>query len=80
MAEAYTPTPPEGGTDEYRCQVIDPGLTKAAFLTGTQFTPENVAIAHHAIVYAVPPGGAAAVREQTRRPLASAGSVSAGPA
>lgn len=31
---------------------------------GTQFAPENVAIAHHAIVYAVPPGGAAAVREQ----------------
>ncbi|GGM93184.1 hypothetical protein GCM10011609_33340 [Lentzea pudingi] len=65
MAEAYTPAPPEGGgTDEYRCQVVDPGLTEAAFLTGTQVTPENVAIAHHAIVYAVPPGGAAAVREQ----------------
>jgi hypothetical protein len=65
MAEAYTPAPPEGGgTDEYRCQVIDPGLKKAAFLTGTQVTPENVAIAHHAIVYAVPPGGAAAVHEQ----------------
>ncbi|MFI5839267.1 monooxygenase [Catenuloplanes sp. NPDC051500] len=65
MAEAYTPAPPEGGgSDEYRCQVIDPGLTKAAFLTGTQFTPENVAIAHHAIVYSVPPAGAAAVREQ----------------
>ncbi|MFD5827244.1 hypothetical protein [Lentzea sp. NPDC060358] len=65
MAEAYTPAPPEGGgTDEYRCQVIDPGLTKATFVTGTQVTPENVALAHHAIVYAVPPGGAAAVREQ----------------
>jgi hypothetical protein len=59
MAEAYTPAPPEGGgTDECRCQVIDPGLTKAVFLTGTQLMPENVAIAHHAIVYAVPPGGA----------------------
>ncbi|WP_051767910.1 monooxygenase [Amycolatopsis vancoresmycina] len=65
MAEAYTPAPPEGGgTDEYRCQVIDPGLTTTAFLTGTQVTPENVAIAHHAIVYAVPPAGAAAVRAQ----------------
>ncbi|MGN9789336.1 monooxygenase [Nonomuraea sp. ZG12] len=63
MAEAYTPAPPEGGTDEYRCQVVDPGLTKAAFLTGTQVMPENAAMAHHAIVYAVPPGGAAAVRE-----------------
>ncbi|HEX7305818.1 hypothetical protein [Lentzea sp.] len=63
MAEAYTPAPPEGGgTDEYRCQVIDPGLTRTAFVTGTQVTPENVALAHHAIVYAVPPGGAAAVR------------------
>ncbi|HWO69042.1 MAG TPA: hypothetical protein VNO31_54330 [Umezawaea sp.] len=65
MAEAYTPAPPEGGgTDEYRCQVIDPGLTKAAFLTGTQVMPENVTLAHHAIVYAVPPSGAALVREQ----------------
>ncbi|MGW5740622.1 monooxygenase [Amycolatopsis sp. NPDC003861] len=65
MSESYTPAPPEGGgTDEYRCQVIDPGLTKTAFLTGTQVTPENVALAHHAIVYAVPPGGAAAVRAQ----------------
>ncbi|GIJ51561.1 hypothetical protein Val02_84470 [Virgisporangium aliadipatigenens] len=69
MAEAYTPAPPEGGgTDEYRCQVIDPGLSKAQFLTGTQFVPENVAIAHHAIVFAVPASEAAKVRahdEQT---------------
>ncbi|MEU4338805.1 hypothetical protein AB0F59_29825 [Micromonospora lupini] len=65
MAEAYTPTTPEGGsTDEYRCQVIAPGLTKTAFVTGTQFAPENVAIAHHAIVYAVPPDRAALVRKQ----------------
>jgi len=64
MAEEYTPAPPEGGgMDEYRCQVIDPGLTKAAFLTGTQVMPENAAIAHHAIVYTLPPGDAAAVRE-----------------
>ena len=65
MAEAYTSAPPEGGgSEEYRCQVVDPGLTKTAFLTGIQFAPENVAIAHHAVLYAVPPGGAAAVREQ----------------
>lgn len=64
MAEAYTPAPPEGAVDEYRCQVLDPGLTKEAFLTGTQVMPDNVAIAHHGIVYAVPPGDAAAVREQ----------------
>jgi hypothetical protein len=63
MAEAYTPDPPEGAVDEYRCQVLDPGLTEAAYLTGTQVMPDNVAIAHHGIVYALPPGAAAAVRE-----------------
>ena len=65
MPEAYTPAPPEtGGTDEYRCQVIDPGLTKTQFLTGTQVMPENLDIAHHALVYAVRPGKDALVREQ----------------
>jgi len=64
MPQPYQPSVPHGGTDEYRCLLIDPHLSKPAFLTGTQFTPENVAIAHHAIVYAVPPGGAAAVRKQ----------------
>jgi hypothetical protein len=63
MPEAYTPAPPEGAVDEYRCQMLDPGLTKTAFLTGTQVMPDNDAIAHHSIVYAVPPGDAAAVRE-----------------
>lgn len=63
MAEAYTPEPPEGAMDEYRCQVLDPGLTERAFLTGTQVVPQNVAIAHHGIVYAVSPDDAAAVRE-----------------
>ncbi len=64
MAEAYTPAPPEGAVDEYRCQVLDPGLTEEAFLTGTQVMPDNVAIAHHGIVYAVAPGDADAAREQ----------------
>ncbi|MDR7381772.1 hypothetical protein [Promicromonospora iranensis] len=64
IPEGYTPEPPEGAVDEYRCQVLDPGLTEEAFLTGTQVMPDNVAIAHHGIVYAVPPGAAAAVREQ----------------
>ena len=63
MAEAYTPAPPEGALDEYRCQVLDPGLTEEAFLTGTQVMPGNDAIAHHGIVYALGPDDAAAVRE-----------------
>ncbi|MEV6493735.1 monooxygenase, partial [Actinoplanes sp. NPDC051633] len=34
MPAAYTPAAPNGGTDEYRCFLVDPGLTEGAFLTG----------------------------------------------
>jgi hypothetical protein len=60
VSEPYTPSPPHGGTDDYRCQVVDPHLTAPAFLTGTQFQPQNAPIAHHAIVFALPPEQAAA--------------------
>jgi hypothetical protein len=48
---AYTPQPPNGGTDEYRCFLVDPGLRAPAFLTGSQFRPGNLEIVHHAIVF-----------------------------
>ncbi|GIF20572.1 hypothetical protein BJ973_001522 [Actinoplanes tereljensis] len=60
MPQAYTPSAPNGGTDEYRCLLVDPKLSKPEFLTGTQFEPQNVPIVHHAIVFAVPPEAAAA--------------------
>ena len=62
MPQPYTPSVPHGGTDEYRCVLLDPHLTKSEFLTGTQFLPQNVPIAHHAIVYAIPPQSAAVAR------------------
>ena len=62
MPQPYTPSVPHGGTDEYRCIVLDPHLTKPTFLTGTQFLPQNVPIAHHAIVYAISPQSAAVAR------------------
>jgi Copper type II ascorbate-dependent monooxygenase, C-terminal domain len=62
VSKPYTPSPPNGGTDDYRCLVVDPRLTAPAFLTGSQFQPQNVPIAHHAIVFAVPPEQAAAAR------------------
>ncbi|MEV5754926.1 monooxygenase [Actinoallomurus sp. NPDC052308] len=61
VPQPYTPSAPNGGTDEYRCLVIDPHLTKPAFLTGAQFEPGNPSIVHHAITYAIPPQGAAEV-------------------
>ncbi|WP_246267028.1 monooxygenase [Nonomuraea typhae] len=64
MPAAYTPVPPNGGTDVYRCFLVDPGLGEAdAFLTGTQFTAQNTDVVHHAILFQVGPGQIAQVRE-----------------
>jgi hypothetical protein len=56
MPTAYTPDPPSGGTDEYRCFLVNPELTKPTYLTGSQFIPQNADIVHHAIFYRVDPG------------------------
>jgi len=55
MAAPFTPRPGRG-TDEYRCFLLDPKLTSAAYLTGSQFQPQNAAIVHHAIVFRVDGG------------------------
>ncbi|BCB76512.1 hypothetical protein GCM10022251_23020 [Phytohabitans flavus] len=51
LPEPYTPSPPNGGTDDYRCFLVDPGLTEAAYLTGSRFLPQNANLLHHAIFY-----------------------------
>ncbi|MDP9862463.1 MULTISPECIES: monooxygenase [Streptosporangium] len=60
LPQPYTPSAPSGGTDEYRCFLVDPGLTGRAFLTGSQFLPQNTDIVHHAIIFRVDPRGAEA--------------------
>ncbi|MEV6637238.1 monooxygenase [Actinoplanes sp. NPDC051470] len=60
--EPYTPSPPSGGTDEYRCLLIDPQFTEPGFLTGTQFDPQNKTILHHALINLVRPEDAAVAR------------------
>jgi hypothetical protein len=54
VARPYVPKAPSGGSDEYRCFLVDPGLRAPAVLTGNQFRPGNPDIVHHAIVYRVP--------------------------
>jgi hypothetical protein len=56
LAQPFRPEPPHGGTDEYRCFLIDLHLNEASFLMGTQFLPQNQEIVHHAILYAIGPG------------------------
>jgi hypothetical protein len=63
MPAQYTPKAPNGGTDEYRCFVVDPKLTSQAYLTGSQFLPQNADIVHHAIFFRIGPGSADAARK-----------------
>jgi hypothetical protein len=63
MARPYTPKPPNGGTDEYRCFLVDPKLTERVFVTGSQFQPQNAAIVHHAILFRVEPEDVADARQ-----------------
>ncbi len=58
MPQPYTPVAPNGGTDEYRCFLVDPKLTTEAYLTGSQFLPQNADIVHHAIFFRITPGAA----------------------
>ncbi len=55
LPRPYTPSAPNGGTDEYRCFLVDPGLTETAYLTGSRFLPRNADIVHHAIFFRLSP-------------------------
>jgi hypothetical protein len=63
MPRPYTPVAPSGGTDEYRCFLVDPKLTGAAFLTGSEFLAQNAAIVHHAIFFRVAPADVPAAQQ-----------------
>ena len=56
MPESYTPSAPTGvGTDDYRCFLLDPQLTRDTWLTGTNVLPGNPEVVHHVILFRVPP-------------------------
>ncbi|CUR54248.1 conserved exported hypothetical protein [metagenome] len=57
MSAPYTPSAPTGvGTDDYRCFLLDPGLSRDAFITGTNVLPGNPEVVHHVILFRVPAG------------------------
>ena len=57
---AYSPAAPGGGTDEYRCFLLDPDLGQDTFVTGAEVLPGAVEIVHHAIIFRIPPDQLAA--------------------
>jgi hypothetical protein len=59
---SYTPKAPTTGTDDYRCFVLDPKVTRDAFVTGFDIAPGQPKEVHHVILFRVPPSAAAAAR------------------
>ena len=55
---AYTPHPPNGGTDDYHCTLVNPHVNENSFIVSSQFFPNSVEV-HHAILFLVPPALAA---------------------
>jgi hypothetical protein len=67
MPTAYTPTAPAApGTDDYRCFLLDPGLTAKTVVTGINVLPGNPDVVHHVILFRVPPDKVAAAEEKDR--------------
>ncbi len=55
MPATYQPKAPHGGTDDYRCFLLDPGLKADSFVTGYDVVPGDLSVVHHVILYRVPP-------------------------
>jgi hypothetical protein len=53
MPTAYTPS--ASGGDDYRCFLLDPGVTEDVFVTGVDVAPGNEDVVHHVILFRVPP-------------------------
>ena len=67
MPTAYTPQAPAApGTDDYRCFLLDPGLTAKSVVTGINVLPGNPDVVHHVILFRVPPDKVAAAEAMDR--------------
>jgi len=64
MPEAYTPSAPGPGTDDYRCFLLDPGVDEDAFVTGINVVPGQADVVHHVILFRVPPDALESAKEQ----------------
>jgi hypothetical protein len=60
MPDAYSPKAPTYGTDDYRCFLLDPHLTRRSFVTGVDVVPGRPDLVHHVILFHVGPGDVAA--------------------
>jgi hypothetical protein len=64
LSRPYQPVAAGSASDDYRCFLIDPGVSEDRFITGVRFVPGNPEVVHHAIVYRVDPSQVAAARDR----------------
>ena len=50
VSTPYTPAAPSGGTDDYRCFLLDPRIAGDTFVTGFDIVPGQPAEVHHVIL------------------------------
>jgi copper type II ascorbate-dependent monooxygenase-like protein len=58
----YRPRAEAGGTDDYRCILLDPKIAAESYLSGAVLEPGNPNLVHHAILYRVDPAQVAAAK------------------
>jgi hypothetical protein len=51
MIKPYEPSGTNGGTDDYHCFLIDPGIKSNVIMTSIQFIPKFANVVHHAILF-----------------------------
>ncbi len=59
---SYSPRADAGGTDDYRCMLMDPELAVDTYLSGVVLDPGDAGLVHHAIVYRANPDQVDAAR------------------
>ncbi len=53
MSERYRPSAANGGTDDYRCFLLDPKLKADRFVTSARIAPGTPSLVHHVILYRI---------------------------
>jgi len=53
MASSYRPSAAKGGTDDYRCFLLDAKLTTNRFVTAARIAPGTASLVHHVILYRI---------------------------
>ncbi|AUX44983.1 hypothetical protein SOCE26_064530 [Sorangium cellulosum] len=59
-----TPFVASGEADQFRCFVMDPGITETRYLNGVHVVPGNASVVHHALVFLDREGAAEELADQ----------------